>query len=164
MRYLFHYLPTGTLPIGTYDLGDWLDRHRQTQKKKQKETEKRTDRNRQKQRDRDRKTDTKVEIHSRARGHDDMYILPPTIFTHVFSSLYCFFGNVRKKTRDDPKYMYLVRRVKSKSGAQKMSYFRDERKKRKVILVGKVGSGKICAILHVHYMHGGQRAFPEKKN
>lgn len=40
-----------------------------------------------------------------------------------------------------------------------MSYFRDESEK-KVILVG---SGKICAILHVHYMHGGQRAFPKKK-
>lgn len=67
-----------------------------------------------------------------------------------------------KKTRDDPKYMYLVRRVKSRV-EHKKCHISEMRKKRKVILVGKVGSGKICAIVHVHYMHGGQRAFPKKK-
>lgn len=44
-----------------------------------------------------------------------------------------------------------------------MSYFRNGRKKKKKSDIGRSGSGKICAILHVHYMHEGQRAFPKKR-
>lgn len=74
----------------TYDLGDWLDRHRQEQ------TETGTDRDR--DRDKDRETETEKPM-------PKVEIQPHTLFIHVFSPLFCFFGNVRKKTRDDPKYM-----------------------------------------------------------
>lgn len=43
-----------------------------------------------------------------------------------------------------------------------MSYFRDESKKKESD-IGRSGSGKICAILHVHYMHGGPTCLSQKK-
>lgn len=67
-----------------------------------------------------------------------------------------------KKTRDDPKYMYLVRRVKVRV-EHKKCHISEMRVKKKKSDIGRSGSGKICAIVHVHYMHGGQRAFPKKK-
>lgn len=145
MRYLFHYLPTGTLP--TYDLGDWLDRNR----KEKTETETDRDRQRQTETERQNQTETEIEkpipnyqskveeIHSRAKRHDkNVYCtLPPTIFTQFFffsSRFRIFFlvPIVRKKTRDDPKYMYLVRRVKSRVEHKKchISEMREKKKKK----------------------------------
>lgn len=98
MRYLFRCLPGTYLTYLTYDLGDWLDRQRQEQ------TE--TDRDRKKQ------TETETERQTE-KPIPKVEIQPHTIFTQFFFPLSHFlFGNVRKKTRDDPKYMYLVRRVK----------------------------------------------------
>lgn len=85
-----------------------------------------------------------------------MYVLPPTIFTQFFSFfplLHFLFGNVRIHVSSEES--------KSRVEHKKCHISEMGEKKRKVILVG---SGKICAILHVHYMHGGQRAFPKKKN
>lgn len=45
----------------------------------------------------------------------------------------------------------------------KKCHISEMRVKKKKSDIGRSGSGKICAIVHVHYMHGGQRAFPPKK-
>lgn len=125
---------------------DWTD----TGRNRQRQTE--TDRHKKKQ-DRNRETETEKPI-------PKVEIQPHTLFTHVFSPFFCFFGNVRKKTRDNPKY--LSEESKNKSGAQKMSYFRNERKKRKVILVGQVVVTSVQLCMSTTCM-GGQRAFPKKR-
>lgn len=167
MRYLF--------PLPTYRYLTYL-RPWGLVGRKQTETERKTERNRQRQTGTKRnKTETEKpipnyqstveEIHSRARGHDRMYILPPTLFTHfLFSSRFRIFFLVmfEKKMRNNPKYMYLVRRVKVRV-EHKKCHISEMKEKKKESDIGRSGSGKICAILHVHYMHGGQRAFPKKR-
>lgn len=79
MRYLFHYLPTLPALPTTLVIG-WIetDRDRQRQAQTQIETE------------RNRETETEKPI-------PKVEIQPHTLFTHVFSPFFCFFGNVRNK-------------------------------------------------------------------
>lgn len=74
MRHLFHYLLT--LPMTL--VIDWTETDRNRQRQEQTETE------------RNGETETEKPI-------PKVEIQPHTLFTHVFSPFFCFFGNVRKK-------------------------------------------------------------------
>lgn len=45
----------------------------------------------------------------------------------------------------------------------KKCHISEMREKRTKSDIGRSGSGKICAILHVHYMHGGPTCLSQKK-
>lgn len=117
---------------------DWIDTDRDRKRNRKKQRKEQTETDRQKKTEIEKPIpnyQSKVEeIHSRARGHDkNVYLTSYPFHPISFSSRFRIFFLVmfEKKTRDDPKYMYLVRRVKVRVEHKKchISEMRERKKK-----------------------------------